>query len=85
MNNKTYTKIIESTKKSKNQLLKEISQEFCKLLSKRKIRKDCKCDCGHTKAQHSLGEGQCIQCGCTWFYPCIARVEKNIAKKERIK
>jgi hypothetical protein len=52
---------------------------------RRKIRKDCKCDCGHTKEQHYIGEGQCRYCGCTWFYPCIARVKKNIAKKEAMK
>ena len=50
---------------------------------KRKIRKDCKCDCGHTKEQHYGQEGYCSKCACTWFYPCIARVKKNIAKKNK--
>jgi hypothetical protein len=50
----------------------------------RKIRKDCKCDCGHTKDQHYIGEGCCHKCACTWFYPCIARVKKNIAKKKKV-
>ena len=34
-----------------------------------KIVDTVKCDCGHEKRTHYLGEGCCDKCGCTWFYP----------------
>lgn len=30
-----------------------------------------KCDCGHTAKYHHCKEGQCKECGCTWFYPNV--------------
>lgn len=32
---------------------------------------EVKCDCTHMKKRHCLGDGQCVQCGCTWFHPAI--------------
>lgn len=26
------------------------------------------CTCGHTREEHYNNEGQCHDCGCTWFY-----------------
>lgn len=63
--------------------LKRIKRMLIAKRQKRKIRKDCRCDCGHTKEQHYGQEGQCRYCGCTWFYPCIARVKKNQLKQKR--
>ena len=44
--------------------------------TQRDVRKDCKCDCGHIKDKH-FGGGQCEKCGCTWFHPSIAAVNRT--------
>ena len=39
-----------------------------------------KCDCGHPKEVHYRREGECRECGCTWFHP----EEKYCEKRKRI-
>ena len=51
-------------------------------IMKRKIRKDCKCDCRHKKEHHYVGDGYCRYCGCGWFHPNSARIKKNKAKQK---
>lgn len=41
----------------------------------RKVRKDCRCDCGHLKTTHFRSAGQCRACGCTWFWPNLRAVK----------
>lgn len=48
---------------------------------KKKIRIDCKCDCGHRKDEHVISEGACIECACTWFHPNIKRIKANKRSK----
>ncbi len=50
-----------------------------------KTRKDCKCDCGHQKNSHYIGEGQCRYCGCTWFHPNIERIKVRQRKAKNVK
>jgi len=49
----------------------------------KKVRKDCKCDCGHTKNNHFGQEGYCNKCACTWFFPSIKR-QKRMKKLQTL-
>lgn len=36
-----------------------------------------KCDCGHYAKDHYRREGQCNECGCTWYYPNVHWINKQ--------
>lgn len=55
----------------------------------KKFHANIKCDCGHTKRYHYLGEGCCDgsrkTCGCTLFWPNTKYIlSKNKQSKNRI-
>ena len=51
------------------------SNDFFKKYSK------VKCDCGHYLKDHYANGGYCKKCACTWYWPNVDYMKKEIKSK----